>query len=117
MALTLKNIFNDYLHHFALLLGILAPIFLVLGLFIYSHLTGARAYIRYYTDQGHFIEQENLDSDSILMIPQISISKICWLNVDFIKWFLLIPVAFILFFNLVAMMSAVFAAYKSATFR
>ena len=77
-----------------------------------------KAYLRYYYHDFYMSSwRVNFNKDAVAMIPPLDITMVCWINVDFIRWFLLIPVAGILIINLSVMFTAVFVAYKSATFR
>ena len=118
MALTLRNIQDEFIHHIILLTGILLPVFLVLSLFTVSQIWEVKAYLRYYYHDFYMSNwRVNFNKDAVAMIPPLEIAMVCWINVDFIRWFLLIPVAGILIINLSVMFTAVIVAYKSATFR
>ena len=67
--------------------------------------------MRTYTADGRFVP------DPKVVAPFADLTRICWIRPEFLLDLELIPVAVILSFNLVVLLTAVFIAYQSASYR
>ena len=66
-------------------------------------------YLRRYTTDRIFLQFDIATLDDV--------NTICWLRPDYVMQLLNIPIGLILLSNLTVLISAVAAAYRSATFR
>ena len=111
LLLALNSVHCDHLHFILLVLGFIFPFFLVFSSFGVSVYLGADIYVRTYTADGRLVS--NLKS----VAPSSDLTRICWIRPEFLLDLELIPVAVILSFNLLVLLTAVFIAYQSASYR
>ena len=111
LLLASKSVHCDRLHFLLLVLGFLFPFFLVFSSFGVSVYLGADIYLRTYTADGRLV------SDQKPVASCATLTRICWIRPEFLLDLELIPVAVILSFNLIVLLTAVFIAYQSATYR
>ena len=112
LLFVLRGIHSKCLHYTALSFGFLVPIILVLCSFGASVFFEVEIYVRSYTSDGQIVNSNTKLEESLT-----NTTKICWLRPEFLVELELIPVATILSFNLVVLFYAVFAAFKSASYR
>ena len=111
LLLALNSVHCDHLHFLLLVLGFIFPFLLVFSSFGVSVYLGADIYMRTYTADGRFVP------DPKTVAPFADLTRICWIRPEFLLDLELIPVAVILSFNLLVLITAVFLAYQSATYR
>ena len=115
LVLALNMIVNDKLHYIILILGLFAPTILVVSTLGFSYLGDFGVYLRTYTSQGKLIP--SLDYVAMLDTIKEGWRMMCWIHPDYILTILHVPVASVLLFNTTVMITAVIAAYRSASYR
>ena len=115
LVLALNLIINDKLHYIILISGLFVPIFIVASTLCFSYVVDAGVYLRTYTSQGQLIP--SLDYVTMLDTIKEGWRMMCWIHPDYILTILHVPVASVLLFNTTVMITAVVAAYRSASYR